>query len=392
MKWSIDWNPGTPPWQAEGISRRGSIARYLGCIAISLMVWFTLAPLHQGVSTWMLVLDLLLGAVSFGIVHLRRRYPVPVALVTSILSTFSTASSGPATLAAVSVATRRRIPQVVLVGVVNTVCAVLLNSYFGIEQETPLLDLTVNVVFAGAMMAWGMYIGSRRELLYNLRERALRAEAEQELRGDKARGDERARIAREMHDVLAHRISQVSMQAGALTFRSDLSADELRAGIGVIHEQANHALEDLRSVLGVLRDPGTGKLLDRPQPTWRDVGDLIAEARANGLHIEFTDTLSAADTLAAATGRTAYRIVQEGLTNARKHAPGATIFVQAEGDEANGLEIVIRNPLGFRASSTPTSGLGLVGLTERAALAGGTLRHHSDGSMFVLRCWLPWSP
>ncbi|MFS3127810.1 sensor histidine kinase [Nocardioides sp. Bht2] len=392
MKWNIDWNPSPAPWEAEGISRRGSIARYLGCLAISLTVWFTTAPLRPDTAHWVLVLDVVLGVCSFVVLHLRRRYGVTIALLTAIASIFSTASTGPATLAAVSVATRRKVPQVVLIGLANVAAAVLLNAYVGIKSETPLIDLSVNFAFAAAMMAWGMYIGSRRELLYNLRDRAQRAEAEQALRSEKARGDERSRIAREMHDVLAHRISQVSMQAGALTFREDLSTEQLRAGVGVIHEQANLALEDLRSVLGVLRDPDTGQLLDRPQPTWRDIEALVQDAREAGQTIEFTDTVCDAETLAPAIGRTAYRMVQEGLTNARKHAPGATITLQVSGDAETGLAITISNPLGFAPSPVPTSGLGLVGLNERAELAGGTLEHRRDGHAFVLRCWLPWSP
>ena len=83
----------------------------------------------------------------------------------------------------------------------------------------------INVTFMASVLGWGMYVGSRRELVWTLRQRAERAEAEQELRVAQARSNERARIAREMHDVLAHRISQISMHAGALAFRDDLTAD-----------------------------------------------------------------------------------------------------------------------------------------------------------------------
>ena len=109
-----------------------------------------------------------------------------------------------------------------------------------------------------------MYIGSRRELLWTLRNRAETAEAEQELRVSQARSNERARIAREMHDVLAHRISQISMHAGALSFRDDLTADEMRDSAAVIQEKAHEALTDLRGVLGVLRDDGSGRVGEAP--------------------------------------------------------------------------------------------------------------------------------
>src|SRR5690606_4522218 len=138
--------------------------------------------------------------------------------------------------------------------------------------------------------------------------------AERDLRVGKAQSDERARIAREMHDVLAHRISQVSMHAGALAFRTDLDADALRAGIAEVQAKANDALTDLRGVLGVLRDPDTGTIAHRPQPTYDDLPALVADARSAGARLELDDRLEARP-LPAALGRTLYRIVQEGITN-----------------------------------------------------------------------------
>ena len=127
----------------------------------------------------------------------------------------------------------------------------------------------VNLVVNTAMMGWGLYLGSRRELVWTLRQRAARAESEQELRVSQARGTERERIAREMHDVLAHRITQVSMHSGALAFREDLAADELRAGAHARSRgRPTRRSHDLRGVLGVLRD-GSGEPSSQPQPTLR---------------------------------------------------------------------------------------------------------------------------
>ena len=160
-------------------------------------------------------------------------------------------------------------------------------------QGTPVwLDLVINTVVTAAVLGWGLYIGSRRELVWTLQQRAERAEAEQELRAAQARGNERARIAREMHDVLAHRISQISLHAGALGFRTDLDADELRANATVIRDLANDALTDLRGVLGVLRDPETGEPAGAPQPTWADLPALVDQARDAGLNVELSDRLS----------------------------------------------------------------------------------------------------
>jgi signal transduction histidine kinase len=235
-----------------------------------------------------------------------------------------------------------------------------------------------------------MYIGSRRELMWTLRARAERAEAEQELRVAQARGTERARIAREMHDVLAHRISQISLHAGALAYRSDLTPEETRASAEVIRDKAHEALTDLRGVLGVLRDATTGERLRAPQPTFADLPRLLDEARESGTRVELEDLVEGGDVPDAA-GRTVYRIVQEGITNARKHAPGALVTVRISGGPDDGIEVLLRNPVGFGPSRTPGAGLGLVGLAERAELRGGRLDHGREGSTFVLRGWIPWT-
>jgi signal transduction histidine kinase len=200
---------------------------------------------------------------------------------------------------------------------------------------------------------------------------------------------ERTRIAREMHDVLAHRISQVSMHAGALAFREDLTPEQVHASAAVIRDKAHEALTDLRGVLGVLRGED-GELTLAPQPTYADLGELVAEAREGGLTVVLEDRVSSPAEVPDAAGRTLYRIVQEGITNARKHAPGSTLTVELSGSPEDGLDVVLRNPLGF-GSATPGSGLGLVGLSERAELRGGRLEGHRDGATFVLHGWIPWA-
>ena len=116
------------------------------------------------------------------------------------------------------------------------------------------IDYILGLLSAIAMVVGGMYIGSRRELLWTLRDRAERAEAEQALRVEQGRLNERTRIAREMHDVLGHRISLIAMHAGALAYRTDLTAAETRQTAELIQSTSHEALTDLRQVLGVLRD------------------------------------------------------------------------------------------------------------------------------------------
>ena len=336
-----------------------------------------------------------LGLVALVLVYFRRRWPLTVALATAALSAVSALAAGPAVLAAVSLATRRVYWQVLIVGVASVVAGQTFVTVRPGQGDPVWLDLVINTVVTAAVLGWGLYIGSRRELVWTLQQRAERAEAEQELRAAQARGNERARIAREMHDVLAHRISQISLHAGALGFRTDLDADELRANATVIRDLANDALTDLRGVLGVLRDPETGEPAGAPQPTWADLPALVDQARDAGLHVELSDQLSGQLSGSApvpdVVGRTLYRIVQEGITNAGKHAPGAVLRIEVSGSPEDGVDIVLRNPIGFGPTRTPGAGLGLVGLVERAQLRGGRLEGHRDGSQFVLRGWIPWA-
>jgi signal transduction histidine kinase len=362
--------------------------RILLTAGISALAWGEVAQRQWNQHRALFWVDVALGVVCYVLVFFRRRWPLPIALVTAALSAFSGLGAGPATWAAVSLATRRVIWQVVVLGVVTLVSSQAYANLQPRPDEAYGVVLSVNAVATVAVLGWGMYIGSRRELLWSLRDQVARAAEEQELRAEQARSAERARIAREMHDVLAHRISQVSMHANALAFRDDLGADEMRESVGIIQEKANAALTDLRAVLGVLRDPETGALLDKPQPTYADIRDLVAEARVSGMRVEYDDQVAAA--VPSSTGRTVYRIVQEGLTNARKHAPGAAVTVRISGSEHDGLDLLVRNPVGFGHDGAPRSGLGLVGLRERAELRGGRLETWQDGQTFVLHGWIPW--
>ena len=248
----------------------------------------------------------------------------------------------------------------------------------------------------------GLYVGARRELAAAARERTRTAEREQEARVEQARMGERARIAREMHDVLAHRISLVSLHAGAMTYRTDLGVDELRASARVVQENAHQALGELRDVLGVLRDPAAGPAVTGtapPQPTLADLPALVLEARDAGTPVDLSTRVPDLAAVPDTVGRTAYRVVQEALTNARKHAPGSRVALEVSGAPGSQLEIVVENRLprdrvvaGVAAGpEVPGAGLGLVGLAERAALAGGGLVHGPTAAQeYRVAAWLPW--
>lgn len=360
-------------------------------LALSASVWGPVAQWQWSVSPWWTLADVVLGLSALVLVHLRRRAPVAVAVAVGAMGACSGLSAGPAVLALVSISTRRRWREVVALGLLNLGTAQLWTVLTLPTTEDSLwVLLGANVVAIGAMVGWGLFLGSRRELVWTLRQRAERAEAEQELRVAQSRTNERARIAREMHDVLAHRISQISMQAGALGYRSDLDLEQMRAGTAVIQQQAHEALTELRAVLGVLRD-ADGAVLDAPQPTYADVAALVEGARAAGQRVEYVDALDDRTTPPDLVGRTVYRIVQEGLTNAGKHAPGALLTVRVAGSPDEGVSVELHNPVGFGATRAPGAGLGLVGLAERTELGGGRLEHERTDDAFVVRGWLPWA-
>ena len=380
----------TPEQYQPRLTVWGHAWRLVLCAALSAAAWSG-AFLHQwSEHRWLWWLDIVLGVGSYVVVFWRRRWPLGVAVVTSVLALGSGIAHGPATLAAVSLATRQRIRPVLVVAAVGIVCAQGYND-LQVTHDRIWLAFALNVALTAGILGWGMFIGSRRELLWTLRARAERAEAEQEVRVTQARGNERARIAREMHDVLAHRISQISMHAGALGFREDLAPREMRDSAGVIQHQAHEALNELRAVLGVLRDDRTGEALDRPQPTYGDLSELVEEARGAGLTVDYDDAISSERPVPDVVGRTLYRIVQEGMTNVRKHAPGSRLTVRLTGSPDEGVAVELRNPIGFGPTDTPGSGLGLIGLSERADLHGGRLDYAREGGSWVLRGWIPWA-
>jgi signal transduction histidine kinase len=198
-----------------------------------------------------------------------------------------------------------------------------------------------------------------------------------------------------MHDVLAHRISLVALHAGALEVAPDLSPSQVRESAALLRSAAHQALEELRDVIGVLREePEKAPMPTVPQPTLADIPRLVEEARRAGARIDFEMRVEHGDVAPGTLGRDAYRIVQEALTNVGKHARGTQARVQVAGAPERGLHVSVRNPLSLCApagSSLPGAGAGLLGLAERVALAGGVLVHGPDGSGdFVVEADLRW--
>ncbi|MBD2900305.1 hypothetical protein amrb99_93090 [Actinomadura sp. RB99] len=317
--------------------------------------------------------------------------PVPGTLALTVLAALSPAATPAATFGALHVAQRRRFPVAVAVGAAGIAVHAARGLWRPMGGITYAWWLLLVALAYGALVGWGALTQARRALLASLRERARRAEAEQGRRVAEARMLERTRIAREMHDVLAHRLSLLATYAGALEYRPDAPPEKLAQAAGVVRAGVHQALDELREVINILRDEDAGDD-DRPQPVLTDLPALVAESRDAGGSVQLRDEVVEPAALPAAAGRTAYRVVQEGLTNARKHAAGRPVRVAVEGRPGTRLVIDIRNPLppDGTAPLAPGTGTGLVGLTERVQLAGGRLDHEVAAGEFRLRAWLPW--
>ncbi|MFE3559297.1 sensor histidine kinase [Streptomyces sp. NPDC059193] len=339
------------------------------------------------------------GGLACAAVLLRRRWPVQLAVVLLLAGTQAHYLTGPALVAVFTVAATR--PWRVTAWVAALAFAPLPLFLWRLPEMTEDRAgpaVTYFALIAGAI-GWGLFRRSRQQLIASLRERAELAEADAESRAQRVRMEVREEIAREMHDVLGHRLSLLSVHAGALEYNPGAPPAETARAAGVIRESAHLALHDLREVIGVLRS-GTG--IDtadgrRPQPELADLERLVAEARAAGGRIELTGPPDGAAPPALA-GRTAYRIVQEALTNARKHAPGATVRVRVAGVPGDRLTVEVHSsrPPGPAPGAGPDlgpgegGGQGLVGLAERARLAGGGLTAGPTDDGFRVEAWLPW--
>ncbi|MEU4027784.1 sensor histidine kinase [Streptomyces anulatus] len=261
----------------------------------------------------------------------------------------------------------------------------------------------VAVIVLAVLVPWfvGRFSRQYRELVRSGWERAEQLERERQLIAEQARLLERARIARDMHDVLGHDLSLIALSAGALKLAPGLD-ERHRQAAQDIRGRAGAAVERLGEVIGVLREESE----DPPQgPGGSDIPRLVGDAAASGLAVDLTVTGEAAD-LPPAVERAAHRVVQEGLTNAAKHAPGESVSVELS-LTATETRVVVRNGVPAARAGTQTGtqagpsagpggkgpagpgGRGLIGLDERVRLVGGTLDHGPGDGGFTVAARLP---
>ncbi len=364
----------------------GSVLNLLGDAAVAGVAWplawhgaqvTRLGLVPYGWGTVVIVTAVVLA------LFVRRRFPIAAAVVAA-LAMICAGVWLAIPLACYTVASRRG--NTAATWLVTAGAAAAVSVPWGVRyvQDDLLFGTLLSVAVVGFPVFVGLWVGQRRQLVAGLRDRAEQAERERDLRTAGAIDEERRRIARELHDVVAHRVSQIAVQAGALAVSSDgRTADVAEA----IRGTSTTALEEMRELLGVLRR-GDGDAPLHPAPTLSGLRQLVDEAVATGQRV----TVTAPDEpppVPGSTGRAVYRLVQESLTNAAKHAPGAAVDVTLGVDDAE-LAVTVRNapgvPAALRSGPPPGSGFGLAGMRERVELAGGTLvvGPTSDGGFCVV--------
>ena len=262
-----------------------------------------------------------------------------------------------------------------------------------VGDPSQLIDLGVPEVAIIILLGLGLSIGagllvrSRREAASATEAVEVHRETSERLEDEVARRQERERIAREVHDAMGHRLSLLNLHAGAL--EANAAADPRMAeSAHLVRQSATDAMDDLRSLLDLLREPlGTDA---GPAPLSK-LAEVVAESFGAGQALSSSIFISDPDTAAPALSRAVYRIVQELLTNARKHAPQEQVFLTVEGSPATGVVIECRNRyVGGWGAPGSKSSRGLGGINERVELLGGTAAYGLDGQSFRVRVQLPW--
>lgn len=380
-------------------TKRRETVKY-ALVLLASLLWFVSPAPEQ----WGLVVVNVVAVVAAAFsMRWRRRHPVLIAVAMNVLFPVFPSLWPMASWAYLSLCTHRRWPATLGVGVVAVVASVV-ETYnankLSVTIESPNQPVDVSkgmlliaaIAFAvltnGLLAAIGSYVGARRQEAKAMAERIAYAERERDLVERESRAQERNRIAREMHDVLAHKLTLVSMHAGALAYRDDLSREETKAAAQTIQESSRQALAELRLILGQLRQMEDG-VVAAPMPTLEDVTSLVQEHRAAGSTVRLASDLDGEPS--STVSRQAYRVVQECLTNAAKHAPGVPVDVAISGNAVDGLSLRVANKLNLFQHRAEGSRLGLIGLDERVETVGGTFHSgESDAGEFVVEVWMPW--
>ncbi|MEU6906188.1 histidine kinase [Streptomyces coeruleorubidus] len=352
------------------------------------------------------------GVVAGSVLLVRRRWPIAVVLVSIAITPaqmgFLMGVVGLYTLAACELP-RRIIGSLAGMSLVATLIVTFVKTRQDMVRGdldlgdwfVPFAAITMSLGFTAPPVLLGLYVGARRRLMESLRERADSLERELQLlaeraeeRAEWARNEERTRIAREMHDVVAHRVSLMVVHAAALQAVARKDPEKAVRNAALVGDMGRQALTELREMLGVLRSGGgerreraasmplaavgvaaaaaASRAADDEGPCLAEIEDLVGQSAAAGMVVDLT-VEGDARSYAPEVEQTAYRVVQEALTNVHKHAAGAKTYVRLAHRVSEIAMQVENEPSEAAASSArlPSGGNGLVGMKERVAALGG---------------------
>ncbi|MEU7374712.1 histidine kinase [Streptomyces albidoflavus] len=382
-------------------------------------------------------IGVLLGVVAGSVLLVRRRWPVAVVLVAIAVTPaemgFLLATVGLYTLAASQVP-RRIIGVTTGMSLAATLIVTLMRTHQGVGDMAgsridvwflPLMSVLASVAMTAPPVLLGLYVGARRRLMESLRDRADSLETELQLlaeraeeRADWARGEERTRIAREMHDVVAHRVSLMVVHAAAVQAVALKDPQKAVKNAALVGDMGRQALTELREMLGVLRAgeavggsvrgavplaavgvaaaaaaTRAGEAAE-DGPSLAELEELLGQSRAAGMKVELS-VQGEARGYAPEVEQTAYRVVQEALTNVHKHAAGAGAMVRVAHREGE-VAMQVENgapPVRGGGAMLPSGGNGLVGMRERVVALGGVfVSGETEAGGFRVSAVLPAQP
>jgi signal transduction histidine kinase len=372
----------------------GAIDRGLA-LAIAALLALTISVAEEADATRSPdALAYLLGSSLAALVLLRRRWPLGVLLgsvgVLSVYYGLDYPAFSPAVALAVPAYTAAVAGRGVAAAVVLAAFVVVGGTVARFDEGESLADvlrdsLITDAALLAAVLLLGEAVRNRRAWAEEVRRRLLRAEREREREAERRVQQERLRIAREMHDVLAHTIAAINVQAGVGADVIDDDPERAEASLRDIRRHSRDAIAELKATIGVLRE-GAAEAPRGPAPGLAQLDGLIEMASGAGVRVEVTVTGDARP-LPGAVDLTAYRIVQESLTNVIRHAPASAAHVRVDfGADA----LVVRVEDDGNGTGNGTAGYGLVGMRERVAAVGGTLdAGPAPGGGFRVHATLP---
>jgi len=356
-----------PKWLAAFRSspRARGIASDVAALLLAVLdVWLVIPEDAATYSIW-------LSAIAVAAMVMRRHVPFLAVLVT--VPGFMTGWSQLAAMIALgSLAQKHRLLswRMITGSIMVFLCGYVrwpLSEFVSLSWQEHLLNVIWAVIIAGMPVAIGLLISARQELSAHIRELASSREREKKLFVETVRAAERAKLAREMHDVVSHQVTLIAMQAGALQVADD-NSEATNEAARTIRELSTKTLEELRNLVSILRSDDAA---EDSQPGLDELGELVRNFRDDAVPVALDVTAERAR-LPGSVSHAVYRTVQEALTNVRKHATGsgASVRVRAVQDT---LVVEVRNGrASSRKPSLPSGGHGLLGLKERAGLLGGT--------------------